>query len=199
MHLGHDYIIQNPKFIFCWAGWQAPGYDLQRSGWDISIEQSYEVMGGSFRFYLRWNPRDSRGQRGAPITAISEHISSDQFVRFEEHNPQAPHVRIQAMANEIRMDIRNLEDIKPMADLAPYYTSTIDLPPGPLDQKIFRTLDEINEIVVVEQDTRALLAKIIENQDPKQKEIRKKYRRDWRNSEKELSQYKTIGQIVTIN
>ena len=42
---GTNMLIQSPTVEFHWAGWVATSHDLQRAGWDVSVEQGKSEYG----------------------------------------------------------------------------------------------------------------------------------------------------------
>lgn len=165
----------NPICPVHFAGFESDTLRLQRAGWQISAEQL--VNRHAIRLALKFEP--------ARVFALTNAVSMKDFYEWDQRGrsvscPIGFHV--QHIANDMRFQIMPMSyrpsfapiDATPafeerqevrFEDLIPFRPLSIDAP----------------EIVIAQADVSELLDAIIKKQDPKQKEIRERVRRDeWR-------------------
>lgn len=163
--------LKNPIFRLYWAGWESDTLKLQSNGWQISTQQ--DVYRNSIRFAVH-HPKFQISGMTDPVDFYFRGMN-----QHEMFSMNFPPVTLRWMAShfEVRMHVTNTEMMN---------WDAIDATPAIIDQqvktledfKIFRPLNPINEIIIPQADVSMLLDDILKKQDPKQKEIRDRMRKD---------------------
>lgn len=177
--------ISSPKTKVLWAGWESDTFRLQQAGWQVSAEQDVASMNCRFAF-------KNANCRIYGLTNLVNYADMYDAYRDGNFHRQLPPLIIQYMAS--RMEIRLYDDLSKM--------QPIDTQPNLLineeyknieDFMIFRPIGKANEIIVAPQEVSQMLDLIIKQQNPKQKDLREKKRKEWRKFTREVNDLSIIN------
>ncbi len=171
----HTSVIRNPLSRVFFAGFQSTTLDLQRAGWQLSMEQHFSYDGLSLRLALK--------HEAGRVLAITHPVSSYHLHRAMGFKEMAPiDFQIAWIGNDARFHI--MAEMRPMSfnpiSAIPEFQDIKDLS---FEEAIpFRPLNpNAPEIIIPPSSVPELMDMILKLQDPKQKEIRDNVRRDaWR-------------------
>ncbi len=165
--------VFNPVCKVEFAGFMSDTYTLQKNGWQISAQQDMRYDG--IRLALK--------HEGAHLYALTGYVASYAVMQCVKDMTIWDSIvfRVQVVAPDIRFHIMperasaiswNAIDARP--DFAPNYEVK-----GIEDLIPFRPIaNDVPEIVLAPASVQELLAMAISMQDPKQKEIREKARKE---------------------
>jgi hypothetical protein len=168
MPIFNDARLKNPIIKVYWAGWQSNTHELQRNGWQLSIEEDFYSM--RFRVALKHPQYKMYG--------ISHPCSYDYQRSMNDMAWQAlPEIPMNHMVSEMRINIMdNLANFKPI-DAEPQIIhneiKSIE------DMKLFKPINHSKDIVIAPANVNELLESVLKQQDSKQMEIREKKRKEW--------------------
>lgn len=182
--------ISSPRIEVVWAGWRSDTYALQSNGWEISAEQS--SFDRTIRLALK-HPKFN-------IYGISQTSDYNQYLEMNRnYYGECPPIVIQHMASRMQLNLMdNLSQFNPVdcePQVNPPNMEVRDIE----DFLIFRPINKSKEIIIPESSAIELLDEIIKKQDPKQKEIRNKKRREWIKFTKEINQAEAVYSEKRIN
>lgn len=168
------------------AGFESDTFRLQKNGWQLSVEQMYD----------RCAIRLAMKHEGARIFAITHTIDMYQYMQTNFTRGKLAGLsmadppmifNVAAIGNDIRFQIMPTGPVSFKAfDATPQYTE------APLvnfeDAVPFRPLNnEAPEIILADKNVAELMEMALRMQDPKQREIREKRRKEaWRTGEGEV-------------
>lgn len=161
--------VSSPIVNVNWVGWKSNTYELQRAGWQLSVEQN------PFEFNFRTALHHPDGLYGISMPVRLPGVMSNNPEVYLE-NVSIP---IVFMARDVKVHyiMDNLSGFQPI-DAEPTFINEIK---NIEDFKIFRPVKTPEHEIIIPQDkVPELLDKILQMQDPKQKEIREKRRREIR-------------------
>ena len=176
------YLLKNPIVNLHFAGWTSNSYDLQRNGWDLSVDENpYDC---SLRFAIR---NESLGLYA--ISSVETYprkaFITDPF--FLERFPL--HFHLQQMTDGkakiyYHHGLSTFRPINTQPDIECIEPKSIE------DFVLFRKISpESADIVIPEYNIDRLLEMALELQEPKQKEIRERIRKEKDKSNEEFQEY----------
>lgn len=196
-----DYWLQNPICQVYFAGFTSDTYTLQRNGWDISAQQGVSPWRSGYEITLALR------NRAAGLYATSAPLEVDLYLMSREPRYYKDMVfSIQRVSSEIEVRsyggkidfFNNFEaiDAEPMMNHSPSFQKISEM-------KIFKPMVKTQEILIGPQSVPEALEYILKLQDPKQKEIREKKRKEQsreevRNVLDGKPQEEFIAQIISI-
>jgi hypothetical protein len=196
-----DYWLQNPICQVHFAGFTSDTYTLQRAGWDISAQQGFSPWRSGYEITLALR------NRNAGLYALSTPLEIDLYLMSREPRYyQGLVFDVQRVSSEIEMRsyggkidyFNNFEavDAEPMLIKEPSYQKISEM-------KIFKPMVKTQEILIGPQSVPEALEYILKLQDPKQKEIREKKRKEVaRNEVRDVldgkPQEEFIAQIISL-
>lgn len=170
-------VLHSPICKVFFAGFESNTLALQRAGWQLSIEHMQHM--DSFRLAMKYEP--------ARLFAVTHAVTFHVMELMRNPYAAAEHLifNVACIGNGLRFQI--IPNMGPMAftpfDATPAFTQTEvhsieDLIP-------FRPVNpDAPEIVIAPSSVPELMDMILKLQDPKQKEIREKARKEaWRRGE----------------
>lgn len=168
-----------------WAGWESDTYRLQEAGWQLSAEQDITSLRCRFAFK----------HPNFRIYGLSNLINYAEFYDSYSQDKgifrQLPPLVIQYMAS--RMEIILYENFKNFQPIDAQPSIITEEKKNIEDFMIFRPIGNTKELIVTPQQVPELLDLIIAKQDPKQKEIREKKRKEWRKFAREINETQAIS------
>lgn len=173
--------ISSPPVKVYWAGWESDTFRLQRAGWQLSEYREFDLSMG-YRLAMS-HPR--YGVRG--ITSENRDLY-EEYIRMMNYDSinrikDLPPFNVDMMGTDIKVQAIYQSAVPDMA-FSDKWTPIDANPMHVMDCKLseivpFRPIGG-EEIIVAPDTVPGLLEKILELQDPKQKEIREKARKEAR-------------------
>lgn len=171
-------LLVNPVSIVRFAGWESDTFRLGRSGWDISVEESFEDRKFNMLLY-------HHGSQIKMLAEAREHPMKERYSRLHSHYSQNFGDRDGPMFNVVRawageafirltgfLNFSGWSDTSPTIVHAETERDVMSLP-------IFtqREAPKAEELIVEPQDVMQLLDQIKRMQSPEQAAIRANNRR----------------------
>lgn len=166
-----NFRILNPILKLHWAGWEATTPTLQRAGWEISVEQDIQYR--TIQFVLRHSVYK--------IYALTDRIDLDYMeVARIPFNTVLENMVINVIYMSSKLEVRahmNPLRFSPL-NAEPEYNTCFEFKDIE-DFKIFAPIQiPQHKIIIDPNNAELMLSRILELQDPKQKEIRYKRRKE---------------------